>query len=227
MSDRVLVKQFNDDAGAAFVEVIKRADRPVRLLEIRSSLVNAGVDAADVDRQWGRLREPLKSHPNISKPKPILYEWSPAAHPSSDSLRKLAEQAGKRGHAWLVHALTDNIANTLARAETTGPRAQITWTEQRDQEKATLVANLASSVEALAAQGQTTTAIVDRLMEEAGRYRLAPIGQIGERTKFDKVLHDPAGRGQPRAGQEVRVVRSGFEWSGTGHPIVVVKALVE
>jgi hypothetical protein len=227
MSDRVLVKQFNDDAGAAFVEVIKRADRPVRLQEIRTGLVDAGVKAADVDRQWKSRRELLKLHPNISKPKPALYEWSPATHPSSDSLRELAERAGKRGHAWLVQALTDNIANTLARAETSGPRAQISWTEQREQEKATLVADLVSSVEALAADGQSVTAIVERLMEEATRHRLTPIGQIGERAEFDKDLHAPAGRGQPRAGHEVRVVRSGFEWSGTGHAIVVVKALVE
>ncbi|GAA3281295.1 hypothetical protein Dvina_47435 [Dactylosporangium vinaceum] len=227
MGDRVLVKQFNDDAGAAFIEVIKKSGGPVRLQEIRSALVDAGVDAVDVDRDWRRVRNLLKFHPHIAKPKPALYEWSPAAQPSSTSLQKLAERAGVRGHRWLIQSWIDNIADSLARAETAGPRAQIGWTEQREQEKATVLAGIVSSAEAFAAEGQTGVQIVDRLLEEAARHRLTPIGRIGERIEFDKSRHEPAGRGQPRAGGEVRVVRSGFEWSGSGHPIVVVKALVE
>lgn len=134
MSDRVLAKQFDGDAGMAFMEVIRKADRPIRLQEIRAALVEAGVRVEDINRQWGNLRDHIKSHPSIGKPKPTEYEWSPLSQPSLVSLQNLASQVGKRGPVWLVQAYVDNIADSLARAESTGPRAQIGWTEQREQE---------------------------------------------------------------------------------------------
>ncbi|GAA3621713.1 hypothetical protein GCM10022223_43260 [Kineosporia mesophila] len=225
MRDQVL-QQFTEDAGAAFVEVIRKADRPVSKGDITAGIVDAGADSAQVQRQWERLRGHLKAHPNISKPKPTLYEWSFAPRPSRDSLYLLAEQAGKRGQAWLVQAYVDALADTLARAETTSSGAHGSWSDQRELEKVTLIADLVSSVAMLAAEGRSTTDIEDWLLQEADRHRLSPIGRIGEEITYDKDLHEPKG-GRPRAGDLMRVTRPGFSWIGTGHPVTVVKALVE
>lgn len=93
--------------------------------------------------------------------------------------------------------------------------------------KATLLADIVSSVEALAADGRPAAELVSHLMAEADRRRLSPIGRVGDHMAFDKSLHEPADRRQPKLGQEVRIARSGFTWTGTGRSIVVVKALVE
>jgi hypothetical protein len=226
MSDPILVKQFAEDAGGAFVEVIKRSGGPVRLQEIRETLVDAGVSPEDVSRQWARLRPFFRMHPNISKPRPALYEWSLAPHPSKLSLESLSSYASRRGLAWLIQAYVDNIADSLARAETAGPRAQIGWTEQREQEKAVLMADIAGSAEMLAAGGRSAAEIVTWLAGEVSRRRLTPIGRIGEPARFNSDLHDPDGSTRPRAGQEVRIVRPGYSWSGGAQSVVVAKALV-
>lgn len=227
MGDRILAKQFADDAGSAFVEVIRRSGGPVRLQEIREALVGAGVQAADVDRQWKRLRPLFRVHPHVSKPQPTLYEWSPAAHPAKVSLDSLAAYARRRGPAWLVGALTDNVTDSLVRADTTGSRSQISWTEQREQEKAALVAGIVGYAAQLAEAGGSAPELVNWLLDEAGRRRLAPIGRAGERTRFDGDVHDAPGLVSPPTGADVRVVRPGFSWSGGGRPAVVARAVVE
>lgn len=226
MSDRVLAKQFTEDAGTAFVAVIRQYGRPVRLQEIRSALVGAGVRLEDVNRQWERLRGLLKAHPSISKPTPTTYAWSPVAQPSQASLAELSARARVRAPGWLVQAHVDNIADSLARAETNGPRAQIGWTEQREQEKAALLADLVGGVELVVAEGRSAPEVVDWLLEEAARRRLQPAGRIGEQVPFDRARHEPVGGPHPRPGQEVQVVRSGFSWFGSGDEVVLVKALV-
>ncbi len=122
MRDRVLVKQFKDDAGLAFIEVIRRAGDPVRTQEIKAELIEAGVSKADVDRWWKTLQPSLKEHPRITCPRSGVYEWSFTTESSHDSLEKLTVQAGKRsaGRAWLVEAFTDNISDTLALVEKSG-----------------------------------------------------------------------------------------------------------
>lgn len=226
MNDRVLAKQFAEDAGTAFVAVIRQHGRPVRLQEIRDTLVDVGIRVEDVNRQWERLRGLLRAHPNIAKPRPTIYEWSPVAHRSRDSLKELAARARVRAPGWFVQAHVDNIADSLARAETTGPRAQIGWTEQREQEKAALLADLVGGAELVVAEGHSATDVVDWLLAEAARRQLWPEGRLGERVPFDRALHEPVGTPHPRPGQEVRVVRSGFSWSGNGDDVVLVRALV-
>ncbi|MCK9904306.1 hypothetical protein CC117_30375 [Parafrankia colletiae] len=189
-------------------------------------LTAAGVRSEDVTRQWNRLRPLFRAHPHISKPKPALYEWSPVAHPSRVSLEALSAYAGRRGPAWLVRAYADNIADSLARAETTGPRAQIGWSEQRDQEKAALLAELVGTVDELAAEGRSAHDIVSWLAQEADRSHLTAIGHVGEQAAFDPDLHDSSGPDGHRPGQVVRVVRPGYSWSGGSRPVVVAKALV-
>ncbi|WP_261574796.1 hypothetical protein [Frankia gtarii] len=227
MGDRILAKQFADDAGSAFVEVIRRADGPVRLQEIRAVLVDAGVHADDVDRQWKRLRPLFREHPQLSKPQPTLYEWSPAVHPAKVSLDALVAYARRRGPAWLVGAFADNVTDSLVRADTSGARSAISWTEQREQEKAVLVAGIVGYAVQLAAAGGSAPELVSWLLDEAGRRRLTPIGRAGEQTRFDGGVHDAPGQTKPHAGAEVRVVRPGFFWSGGGSPVVVAKAVVE
>jgi hypothetical protein len=227
MSDRVLAKQFAEDAGTAFVAVIRQQGRPVGLQEIRSILIDAGVRLEDVNRQWARVRGLLKEHPNISKPKPTSYEWSPVARSSQTSLAELSKKARRtRAPGWLVQAHVDNIADSLARAETTGPRAQIGWTEQREREKAVLVADLVGGSELLVAEGRSASGVVDWLLEEAARRRVRPTERVGEQVLFNRDRHDAVGTNHPRPGQEVRVVRSGFSWYGGGHEVVLAKALV-
>ncbi|WP_131803862.1 hypothetical protein [Pseudofrankia sp. BMG5.36] len=226
MNDSTLAKQFAEDAGGAFVELIKCSGGPIRLQEIRETLVGVGISPEDVNRQWNRLRPFFRTHPHISKPKPALYEWSLVPGPSKLSLEALSAHASRRGLTWLIQAHVDNIADSLARAETAGPQAQIGWTEQREQEKAALVADIAGSAAMLAADGRSTPEIATLLAEETSRRRLAPIGHIGEIVLFNGDLHDPNGSTSPRAGQEVRVVRPGYSWTGGARSVVVAKALV-
>jgi hypothetical protein len=230
MGDRVLVKQFKDDAGLAFIGVIRRRAGPARTQEIKAELVEAGVAKAAVDRWWRALQPRLKEHPQIACPRPGVYEWSLNTEPSHHSLGKLSEQASKRsaGRLWLVKALTDNIADTLAEVEKSGPGAQISWSQQREREKATLLAELVAAVVSLASDGSSVSEILDRLAQRAQDNRLTPVGQPDEKVEYDRELHEPVGPARPRPGQAVRVTRSGFAWSGGGpERVVVVKALVE
>ncbi|MBL7496548.1 hypothetical protein I6A84_21570 [Frankia sp. CNm7] len=227
MGDRILAKQFVDDAGSAFIEVIRRADRPVRLQEIRAVLVDAGVPVDDVDRQWKRLRPLFRTHPHVSKPQPALYEWSPAAHSAKVSLDALVAYAGRRGPAWLIGAFADNVTDNLVRSAIAGPRSQISWTEQREQEKAALVAGIVGYAAQLASAGAAAPDLVSWLLDEAGRRRLTPIGRAGERTLFDGDVHEAVGASNLDAGADVRVVRPGFTWSGGGRPVVVARAVVK
>ncbi|MCE0539355.1 hypothetical protein LWF15_28040 [Kineosporia rhizophila] len=230
MRDRVLVKQFKDDAGLAFIEVIRRAGDPVRTQEIKAELIEAGVSKADVDRWWKTLQPSLKEHPRITCPRSGVYEWSFTTESSHDSLEKLTVQAGKRsaGRAWLVEAFTDNISDTLALVEKSGAGAQISWSQQREREKATLLAELVASVDSLIADGGSGADILDWLTQRALDQRLTPLGRSGETVEFDRELHEPAGAARPRPGQAVRVVRAGYAWSGAGpERVVVVKAVVE
>ena len=157
----------------------------------------------------------------------MQYEWSLATPPSQDSFLKLLAKVSKRGPAWLTQAYADNVMDTLAKEETSGARAQPGWSQQREREKASLLAEVVATVEVLAAEGQTASAIADRLREQARSRQLTAIGRIGETEEFDRSMHEPGGDRQPRARQQVRVVRPGFFWSGTGEPVVVAKALVE
>jgi hypothetical protein len=90
-----------------------------------------------------------------------------------------------------------------------------------------LLAEIVGPAEALAAEGRSGSTIADWLRDEAQRRRLTPIGRIGEAETFDRDRHEPAGNRHPRPGQDVRVLRTGFVWTGGGHPVVVAKALVE
>jgi hypothetical protein len=227
MDGNVLVKDFRNDPGATFVALIRDADRPVRLGDLRQLLVEAGVPVADVNRQWNRLRSSIQDHPRISRPDSAQYEWSPTFPPSQDSFRKLLAKVSKRGQAWLTQAYADNVMDTLAKAETAGSRAQSGWSEQREREKATLLAEIVGTVEVLAADGRSGSAIVERLRDEAQAHRLTSIGRIGEAEKFSRDRHEPDTGRQPRSGQEVRVLRPGFVWTGGGRSVVVAKALVE
>jgi hypothetical protein len=80
----------------------------------------------------------------------------------------------------LTQAHADNVMDSLAKVETAGPRAQPGWSEQREREKATLLAEIVGPAEALAAEGRSGSTIADWLRDEAQRRRLTPIGRIGE-----------------------------------------------
>ena len=227
MDGKVLVKNFRNDPGATFVALIREADRPVRLGDLRQSLAEAGVPAADVNREWRRLQKSIKDHPHISKPDSAQYEWSSAAQPSKESFQKLLTKVNKRGQAWLTQAYADNVMDSLAKVETTGSRAQAGWSEQREREKATLLAEIVGKAEVMGAEGRSGSAIVEQLRHEAQSRHMTSIGRIGEVVKFDRDQHEPDRGRQPRVGQEVRVLRPGFVWTGGGHPVVVAKALVE
>ncbi|GAB3267076.1 hypothetical protein [Kineosporia babensis] len=230
MRDRVLVKQFKDDAGLAFIEVIRRTGDPVRTQEIKAEIIEAGAAKAEVDRWWKKLQPLFKEHPRITCPRPGVYEWSLSTELSHDSLEKLSALAGKRsaGRAWLVEAFTDNIADTLAQVEKSGSGAQISWSQQREREKATLLAEVVASVDALTSDGSSSASILEWLTQQARNQRLTPLGRSGEKAEFDRELHEPVGAARPRPGQAVRVVRAGYAWSGAGpERVVVVRALVE
>jgi hypothetical protein len=227
MDGKVLVKNFRNDPGSTFVALIREADQPVRLGDLRQCLVEAGVPAADVNREWKRLQKSINDHPRVSKPDPAQYEWSSAAQPSKESFQRLLAKVNKRGQAWLTQAYADNVMDSLAKVETTGSRAQAGWSEQREREKAALLAEIVGKAEVMGAEGFSGAAIVGRLRDEAESRQLTAIGSIGETAEFNRDQHEPDRGRQPRAGQDVRVVRPGFVWTGGGHSVVVAKALVE
>jgi hypothetical protein len=73
---RILLKQFGSDPGRAFLEMIRTAPGPVRAVELKREIVDAGAGKSDVDRLWKRLQPMLKLHPRIRLEKGGRYAWS-------------------------------------------------------------------------------------------------------------------------------------------------------
>ncbi|MDG4824110.1 hypothetical protein O7635_19840 [Asanoa sp. WMMD1127] len=225
MDAKLLVKQFNTDAGLAFIEIIRAVDRPVGAREIKQEIVAAGGKQGDVDRQWKRLQPYLKLHPHVEKSGATRYEWSAAPHSSAESLQLLSAQSSVRVPGWLTQALAANVADSLAVAETSGDRAQASWTRQREQDKARVLADLATVIGAMRAEGATLADLDGWLRDETERKRLRPVAQVGETVTFDPDRHEIAG-GRAARGAAVTVTRTGYLWQGGDGPVVLVKATV-
>jgi len=223
---KLLVKQFTTDAGLAFLEIIRSASRPVGAREIKNDIVAAGAKKADVDIKWKQLQPYVKLHPHVEKSGPTRYEWSAEPQASADSLELLSANSLKRVPAWLTQALVANIADSLAVAETSGGRAQSSWTRQREQEKAILLADIATAVETMRAQGATIAVAAEWLADEAEQRQLQPVAPVGSSVAFDADRHEIANGSQPPPGAAVKVARAGYVWHGGDGPVVVVKALV-
>ncbi|MFI5844547.1 hypothetical protein ACIA8K_33105 [Catenuloplanes sp. NPDC051500] len=225
MDSALLVKQFGEDAGSAFLEIIKSVGRPIGAIEIKKELTSAGVRKADLDRKWKQLQPHIRLHPNIDLDK-NKYEWRLTPGSSKRSLERLSANSLKSVPAWLTQALVESVQDSLAAEETSGDRARSSWTHQRELEKATLVADLAVSVEVMRADGATISDVADWLDGEARRKRLRVIAAPGDTVSFNPELHETDGHARVAAGAEVRVVRTGYVWHGGLGPEVLAKALV-
>lgn len=226
MDAKLLVKQFTTDAGLAFLEIIRSAAGPVGAREIKNEIVAAGVKRSDVDNKWKRLQPYVKLHPQVEKSGPTRYEWSAVPRSSAESLDLLAAHSSVRVPGWLTQALVGTVADSLAVAETSGGHAQSSWTRQREQEKAKVLADLATVVEVMREQGATIAEVASWLEGETRRKRLRPVDAPGEEVAFDPDRHEVAGGGRPARAGVVRVTRAGYVWQGGEHDVVLVKAVV-
>ncbi|REF98395.1 hypothetical protein DFJ67_4413 [Asanoa ferruginea] len=226
MDAKLLVKQFSTDAGLAFLEIIRSAPGPIGAREIKNEIVAAGVKRSDVDAKWKRLQPYVKLHPHVEKSGPTKYEWSAVPRSSAESLDQLSAHSSVRVPAWLTQALVATIADSLAVAETSGGHAQSSWSRQREQEKAKVLADLATVVEVMHEQGATIAEVAAWLDGETHRKRLRAVDRLGETVAFDPDRHEIAnGLRTARAGT-VTVTRSGYVWQGGEEDVVLVKAVV-
>ncbi len=94
-------------------------------------------------------------------------------------------------------------------------RTQSGWSEQREREKAALLAEIVRTVEVLTAEGVPGRAIVDRLRDEAQSRRLTLTGRIGNRTLCPKSARTGQESAVPcRAGDTKPA--PGSVWTGGG-----------
>lgn len=225
VNDKLLLKQFGADPGVAFLEVIRSASMPIDALKIKERMTSAGVKKADADDKWTRLQPHVNNHPHIRKPTSRSYEWSIEPTPSAEALHRLSAKTLKSVPGWLINALVTTVADSLAAAETSGPGAQSSWSEQRDLEKVQVLATIASQIEARVSKGQTAAELLEWIQDHAISKRLEPVAKVGEQVEFDPTLHDSLG-GFPKRGSSVEVISSGYRWLSGDKPTVVVRAAV-
>ncbi len=226
MDEKLLLKQFKADPGMAFVEIIRSAAGPITARRVMDLLKAAGAPLAGVREKWKSAQKFLNVHPHIRKPTPSQYEWSEEPIPSSEALRRLSTYVLKSTPGWLTSAYVQTITDSLANAETTGASAQSTWTEERDLQKAQVLAEATAEAERLVNRGASAPDVVRWLQEQAGAQRLHQIVHLGDQVPFDPETQDVEGVA-PRRGAQVRVVRSGYRWTLGSREDVVVRALVQ
>ncbi|MFC0100159.1 hypothetical protein ACFFKH_21885 [Micromonospora marina] len=213
-----LVKQFAEEPGSVFLDVIRTASEPINAQAIKAQVIEAGVKKADVDHRWRLFQRGVKWHPHITAVNK-KYGWSAERQSARSSLDVLAGHLLKKLPSWVAQHLVQNVAAALDASEATASG----W--DHEFEEARLVADLAVAVEVLQSRGDTITEVVKLLEDEARRKRLWPLGRPGESLLFDPDSHE-AESGAPDNGTVVRVVRSGYIWRGRGEPIVAAKAAV-
>ncbi|MDG4809831.1 hypothetical protein O7634_24030 [Micromonospora sp. WMMD1120] len=213
-----LVKQFAEDPGAVFLDVIRTASEPLNAQAVKAQVIEAGANKTDVDHRWRLFQRGVKWHPQITTMN-NKYGWSTEKQSARSSLDVLAGHLLKKVPPWVAQHLVQNVAAAIDPSETTA----CGW--EHEFEEARLVADLAAAVEVLQSRGDTITEVVKLLTDEARRKRLWPLGQPGESLLFDPDSHE-AESGTPEPGTVVRVVRSGYIWRGRGEPIVATKATV-
>ncbi|MET8282956.1 hypothetical protein [Micromonospora sp. NPDC005174] len=213
-----VAKQFAEDPGSVFFNVIRTAPEPINAQAIKAKVIEAGVTRADADYRWRLFQRGVKWHPQIIAVNK-KYGWSAERQSARSSLDVLAGYLLKNLPPWVAQHLVQNVAAALDANGTTAAG----W--DHEFEEARLVADLAVAVEVLQSRGETITEVVKLLTDETRRKRLWPLGRPGESLPFDPDSHE-AESGAPDAGAVVRVVRSGYIWRGRGEPIVAAKALV-
>src|SRR5206468_11910076 len=132
----------------------------------------------------------------------------------------------RTGPGWLRQEYVNTINDSLAYAETSGPNAGLSWTQQKQREKARAVAELTAGAEVVAAEGGNGIDVATWLVNEVWRQRVEVIARLGERQTFDPEVYEVVDGHRPAAGTEVDVVRSGFRYVGGDDPEVVVRPQV-
>lgn len=225
MDEKSLLKQFNANADLAFLEVIRSAPGPIDARRIMASLTDAGARLATVRDKWGKSQKFINLHPYVAKPKSTQYEWRLEPIPSSEALRRLSSNVLKSVPSWLTNAYVTLISDSLAFAETSGSVAQSTWSDERELQKAQLLADMAAEAEIRVEQGASAADLVKWLQTEAMARHLQPTARLGERVPFAPEEHDAEGA-TPRRGATVEVLRSGFKWKHGTREDTVVRAVV-
>jgi hypothetical protein len=226
VDEKLLLKHFNADPGAAFIEVIRTANGTVDSRQIIDRFTAVGAKPAVVKAKWETYRKFVKVHPNIRKASPTKYEWSPEPISSHEALNLLSTYVNKSTPTWLTGAYIQTITDSLAGAETTGPNAQSTWTEERELQKAQVLAEALSGIEAMVENGASAAEVLKWLLGEAQGKRLRQTPRIGDQVPFNPEDHDVQGS-RPTRGTQVRVVRSGYKWIFGTREDVVVRAVTQ
>jgi hypothetical protein len=223
---KLLLKQFNAEAGLAFVQVIQDANGPIDARAIMAALRSVGAKPDTVRDKWSRAQKYINLHPNITKPTKLKYEWSMESAPSGVVLERLSSSVPKTVPSWLKDAYVNVIADSLANAETAGPNAQSTWSDERELQKAQVLGRAAAEAESLVVRGGSAYDIVSWLEEEATNLKLQRTVRVGDHIPFSPEEHDAEGA-LPKRGETVQVLRAGYRWISGSRNDLVVRAIVQ
>jgi hypothetical protein len=226
VTSKNLRKEFQADAPAVFLQIIRDHDGPVRCAQIKSVLAGEGVEKGKLDTAWNGVQSYLKLHPHIEKHPDHTYEWLDVPAAGIAALTMLTDLR-KTGPDWLRTALADAIRRELEDQVVDAVALESRRTVGTKVDELRKVVDLAGEVEEIAYDGADADGIVARVRERLAMLHLEPIGRAGDKVKYDKVVHKPLpGSGKPKDGARVAVVRPGYTWTRDDTAVVVERAHV-
>jgi len=240
---------LTSDRLATALRALQVATAPLTAAAIKTALQGNGVSKAEIDRAWPALQKKIKANGHVVVANG-RYQWTAQARPpddnpsaprtsASDALAALARSSrlGEARKADLVAIIgaalgggdaVDRGAADLGTGAPEGPELRVAEARRRQAEIDAMraLAELASEVEELTANGVTPDVMVRQVRAWVKRSGLEPIGRAGEETAFDRKRHKPIDGGI-RDGALVLVVRPGYVWKAPTEDVLIGKAVVE
>jgi hypothetical protein len=222
MDAKSLLRQFKADPGAAFVGIIRAADKSATLGSVRALLVEAGATKAEVNARWKSAQPFLAEHPHVRHPPSTqLYVWSDEPVRADVALASLTKR--RQIPEWLRQALADTVAAGLGATDDgsgDSPSGQ-----RRPFERAKALAEVIVYVEELVHGGASADEVADWLRHQAAENSLELVGRVGQTIGYDP-REQVAVTGSPQVRTKVMVVRPGAVWTGGEAPVLVSRTLV-
>jgi hypothetical protein len=227
-----LADLFAADPVAAARQILRRAAGPLTAVGIKKDLVAAGVARADADRAWPALQRRLAGHAGVvyENRRYRLAGPPPAAAPAA---RTPAAPPAAAPPAAAPRARTRPVHRRPATPDPPAPTPStdidlegVARQRQARVDAVRVVAELASEVEELAANGAGPSAMIHRVRARVLRIGLEAIDRAGAETRFDRKRHRPIS-GSMADGTPVVVVRPGYVWKAPDEDVLIAKAIVE